>query len=635
MMRELEKKIESLLDEASNSVMIGRFVNDSSAMINAGATTMKFEVERLCDNPWVVDDIDYNYQLFPQDDIYMCIAKNNSNHEKNSFPLYYNEYDSYEEKQRMLNHYYKDSLVIFHPVYEKSSITNNYFRNVELLHVLPIGIQEVPKNYLCIPKIKMKIEELESILLKQEYFSIDEYPSTIYDSVDFIECKGFIFEVSLASHEQDEYLWKNTNEKINKMGLKKGAHVLRVIQNDEYFSFIDESYIQELQMDATEVGLQKQVESVLEEVEVDKEEVEDLLLQSFVYHAKKRQLCYRKLDLVNFHVAMKSAPLVIVAGMSGTGKTRITFEYARVMNMGESTKTLLVLPISPAYNEPSDITGYYNSVQECYVPAEGGLVDLLLHAQKYEDQMHMVVFDEMNLAQIEHYFAQFLSLMELDQKYQKLHLYNENLVCQNKEEYPASIQLKGNVLFVGTVNMDETTNTISDRLLDRSLVVHLEKQSFLDYFEEQQSHEEGIDYVVGSSKEYQRLCTTYSIQELDIHFIKFMDEVHQLLNKYDAQKGVSFRALKNMGTYVNNMPTHVDNIAIGRWWTYDMAFKQSVVSKIIGDQKSLEKVLGTNNERGELFELLERYKDLSDFKESIRELVIKKQNLVNYGYTNK
>lgn len=621
------EKIDQLFEEVSYDVMIGLCMNDSSDSIESGSHTLKFDIEPKCEQPWIVYHLDGMYNLFPSHELFQAIAKESSNHDKNSFPQYYNELDQFTLRKEMIDGYYKNHLVLFHPIYKRSKLTNHYFRNVQLLHIIPIGHQVVPSKYERIPKINLTKELLEECLLNHTYFTIEEYSSEIYDATTFIECQGYIYEVELASHEESVYEWKSVNERVKRMKLIKPNNHLRVIDKDDYFIFVDENYIQEHYEESSIVG---------EVIPLVKEEVEELLLEKFMYNAQQQNLCYRKFDLVNFHVAMKSAPLVIVAGMSGTGKTRVTFEYARVMNMSKEQGNFLVLPISPSYSEPSDITGYYNARENVYVPAEGGLVDFLLHAQNNKEQMHMVVFDEMNLAQIEHYFAQFLSMMELDQEHQQIQLYNENLPCSNKEMYPASIELVGNVLFVGTVNMDETTSTISDRLLDRSLVIHLEKQTFQEYFKEQ--HNKIVkenSFVIESALVYQQLCSEYEVKQLDFEFLKFMDEVHNLLNKYDSQKGISFRALKNMGTYINNMPVKFEEEEISKSKTYDFAFKQSVVSKMIGDTQSLGKVLGMHNERGELFVLLEKYRHLSDFKESIDELVIKKANLLNYGYTSK
>lgn len=92
----------------------------------------------------------------------------------------------------------------------------------------------------------------------------------------------------------------------------------------------------------------------------------------------------------------------------------------------------------------------------------------------------MVVFDEMNLARVEHYFSQFLSVLEMKPDSRKIKLYNKELESRmyNNEKYPSSITIKSNVLFVGTVNTDESTYQFSDKVLDRANVINLKMIPF-------------------------------------------------------------------------------------------------------------------------------------------------------------
>ena len=139
---------------------------------------------------------------------------------------------------------------------------------------------------------------------------------------------------------------------------------------------------------------------------------ENKFLDYFLKVLEKKGLCYDKEDIYNFHVSCKSSNLTILAGASGMGKTRLPLAYAECINVRESDGTLLFLPISPSYTEPSDVLGFYNSQTDEYVPSETGLVDFIKHAQDNPTKMHMVIFDEMNLSQIEYWFAPFMSILE-------------------------------------------------------------------------------------------------------------------------------------------------------------------------------------------------------------------------------
>src|SRR5690606_13264081 len=136
-------------------------------------------------------------------------------------------------------------------------------------------------------------------------------------------------------------------------------------------------------------------------------------------------LCYSQETLVNFHVSVKTNSVTILSGMSGTGKSQLALLYAKALGLLEDVteyQRLLMLPISPSYTEPEDLLGYLNAATGLYVPTDTGFVDFLIGASKNPDKMHMVVFDEMNLSQVEHWFSPFISILELPQSERVLKL---------------------------------------------------------------------------------------------------------------------------------------------------------------------------------------------------------------------
>ncbi|MEH6946972.1 hypothetical protein V7068_07810 [Bacillus sp. JJ634] len=92
-----------------------------------------------------------------------------------------------------------------------------------------------------------------------------------------------------------------------------------------------------------------------------------------------------------------------------------------------------------------------------YRSEDSGLINALRKAEMEESKLFIVCFDEMNLARLEHYFSQFLSILEMDHGKRVLRLYNDDLENRlyNSAQYPPTIVIQDNVLFVGTVNVDE------------------------------------------------------------------------------------------------------------------------------------------------------------------------------------
>ena len=187
-----------------------------------------------------------------------------------------------------------------------------------------------------------------------------------------------------------------------------------VFKNNSSVETIDTTISTEDRIKNNEVCITKEVGFNQNKINIDLKD-EYSFLHNLKQYSIKHNLCYNSKDLVNFHISIKTNPLTIVAGMSGTGKTQLAKAYANVLGLKED-ENLLFLPIRPSYTEPEDIIGYFNASNCMYIPSETGLVDLLIHAENNSDEMHMVVFDEMNLSQIEYWFAPFMSLLELKER---------------------------------------------------------------------------------------------------------------------------------------------------------------------------------------------------------------------------
>lgn len=194
-----------------------------------------------------------------------------------------------------------------------------------------------------------------------------------------------------------------------------------------------------------------------------------------------------------FHTSLKtseSSPLVTLAGVSGTGKSELPRRYAEATGMN-----FLNVAIQPRWDSPQDLFGFYDYLErrfrptdltraliqmDPFGPADGrgwnppsGFQDKRLH-----NQLLLVLLDEMNLARIEYYFSEFLSRLEtrrgidpLDPKQRKLAEITLDVSGRRSGEPPMQLFVDKNVLFVGTMNEDETTQALSDKVIDRSNVL--------------------------------------------------------------------------------------------------------------------------------------------------------------------
>jgi 5-methylcytosine-specific restriction endonuclease McrBC GTP-binding regulatory subunit McrB len=177
-----------------------------------------------------------------------------------------------------------------------------------------------------------------------------------------------------------------------------------------------------------------------------------------------------------FYVALKTKGFVILAGLTGTGKTKLPQLFCELITDKDYQK--LFVPVRPNWRDSKPLVGYFNPIEGIYQSTE--LLKLIEKACKNWDNGQVklpfvVLLDEMNLARVEYYFADFLSILESgrdkNSKYTKeailLHTSGGNCEVRDQKE----IKLPPNLYFVGTVNLDETTYSFSPKVLDRAFVV--------------------------------------------------------------------------------------------------------------------------------------------------------------------
>lgn len=155
----------------------------------------------------------------------------------------------------------------------------------------------------------------------------------------------------------------------------------------------------------------------------------------------------------------------VLTGLSGAGKTLLAMCYAKGLWAAQPEKEgWYVVPVQPGWHDPSNLLGYVNPINnEVYVRT--GFLDFLLKAHADPDRPYTVLLDEMNLSRPEQYLAPLLSAMETGADIE-LHALGDEV-----GDVPARIPYPENLVLIGTVNMDETTHGLSDKVLDRASVI--------------------------------------------------------------------------------------------------------------------------------------------------------------------
>ncbi len=174
--------------------------------------------------------------------------------------------------------------------------------------------------------------------------------------------------------------------------------------------------------------------------------------------------------LYAFHTSLKIAEwssLSILTGISGTGKSELPRLYARFGGL-----EFEAIAVQPNWDSPQDLFGFFNYMDNRFnaKPLLRAMVQSQLPKEKFgfNDGLLLVLLDEMNLARVEQYFSDLLSKLELRRGETQTVYLNIDL-GSGLEPYP--VPLGKNILFVGTINEDESTQTLSDKAVDRSNVI--------------------------------------------------------------------------------------------------------------------------------------------------------------------
>ena len=188
------------------------------------------------------------------------------------------------------------------------------------------------------------------------------------------------------------------------------------------------------------------------------------------FAAYKLKLYYDISDIRRFIAGLAVTKIIILQGMSGTGKTSLAYAFGQFLD-NPST----VIPVQPMWKERTDLLGYYNEFTKRF-----NETDLLvkMYEALYSKDIYITVLDEMNIARVEYYFAEFLSLLELpNEKERYLTVVSDGWQTDPLKMKDGKINLPPNMWFIGTANNDDSTFAISDKVYDRAMVLNLDKKS--------------------------------------------------------------------------------------------------------------------------------------------------------------
>lgn len=193
-----------------------------------------------------------------------------------------------------------------------------------------------------------------------------------------------------------------------------------------------------------------------------------------LFAASQMGLYYTPEIVRRFVAGMAASKLLILEGISGTGKTSLPYSFSRYMD-----NPATIVSVQPSFRDRSEVLGYFNEFSKKFNETE---FLRALYEANYRKDPTLIVLDEMNLARIEYYFAEMLSVLEMPSKEEWV----LDLVPTAWEGDPVKldsgkIHVADSTWFIGTANNDDSTFTITDKVYDRAMPIELNEKA--DAFE--------------------------------------------------------------------------------------------------------------------------------------------------------
>jgi 5-methylcytosine-specific restriction protein B len=302
---------------------------------------------------------------------------------------------------------------------------------------------------------------------------------------------------------------------------------------------------------------------------------------------KLSNLIFPNLLTTRFIASLLTKPFVILTGLSGSGKTKLAQAFVQWICQDESQYR--IIPVGADWTNREPLLGYPNALKpKEYVKPDSGVLDLIIQANQSSELPHFLILDEMNLSHVERYFADFLSVMESKEE---IPLYAEGAV---ENGVPSKLKVPSNLFFVGTVNIDETTNMFSPKVLDRAntiefRVTQVEMENFLSKIKDIKM-DALTSKGAGMAKSFLEMAAikdfvTTDIDVINAALVQFFVELKKIGAEFGYRSATEIIRLINQLTVLDNTLTTYQKI--------DIAIIQKLLPKLHGSRRKLCPVLET------------------------------------------
>ena len=333
----------------------------------------------------------------------------------------------------------------------------------------------------------------------------------------------------------------------------------------------------------------------------EKKTEEDQWLNDIHQKCLDSGIVFKRRILNAFHTALKTAewsPLTVLAGVSGTGKSELPRLYSRFGGM-----VFLPLSVQPNWDSPQSLFGFFNSVDNRFNATE--LLRMMVQSQEppesteykhgFNNRMLLVLLDEMNLAHVELYFSELLSKLEMRRGVEDVPEIEIDLGAGIE---PYGLPLGRNVLWAGTINQDETTKSLSDKVLDRGNIISFPRPRD---FERREKLELADESNLISVEQWKSWCQVESaIPDKYIEDYKSkLEKINEYIEK--AGRALGHRVWQSIENYMKNHPQVLsaqncsDDSTDKLEDALKLAFEDQLVQKVMPKLRGIDTTGKTNS----------------------------------------
>lgn len=340
---------------------------------------------------------------------------------------------------------------------------------------------------------------------------------------------------------------------------------------------------------------------------------EDIFETMFDSQAEK---CETSSSYTPYLTALRTKPFMLLAGISGTGKSRIAREIAKACwPIGHEQRTKQVpenfcmVQVKPNWHDSTELLGYISRINgEKYVV--GDFTKFVAKATQHPERPYILCLDEMNLAPVEQYFAEYLSVVESRKAHEDGTITTDPLIdYENTEAYKSLIDqlirdeqarkeylteqdgkrltIPQNLFVIGTVNMDETTFSFSRKVLDRAMTIEMNEVNLFGGLEKSTDSDLGYigNIIIGHAAEGKDVYADN--KQLCDDVINYLGEVNKVLEGTPFK--IAYRTRNEFLLYAVNRLVIAPESEL--WQTLDEMTSMKILSRVEGDSERCKRPL--------------------------------------------